>query len=78
MADEKTLDLEDVPVSVTDEVVDTGGAEKDQLRKFGEYKRGNAPLSALERKKRAEHWVPLRLEDIHDLQPVLEKPPKKG
>jgi len=74
---DKTTDAENVPVSSTDELVDTGDSQTDHLRKFGEYRSSNAPLSALEREKRSGHWVPLALKDIGDLEPVPEKPAKK-
>ena len=77
MSEKREPKFENSPVSDTDELADTGDAEKDQLRKFGEYKPTNTPLSEIERNKRGDHWIPRTTHNIGDLEPVEEKEPAK-
>ena len=69
---ERAIDVEEVPVSSRDELVCTGDSEMDRLRKIGEYWPSNAPLSAVEQRKRAHGWVPRTTENIQDLEPLPE------
>ena len=75
----ETVNAEDVLVSSTDELVDTGDAIYDRNRRFGEYKATNAPLSAAEvQKRRGKDWLPRTTENITDLEAEPEKSMVKG
>lgn len=71
--DENVKEIEEVPVSYTDELVTTGDWKQDRLRRFGEYWPSNAPLSAVEERKRIHGWVRRTIETIEDLQPLPEE-----
>jgi hypothetical protein len=71
--DEKVEELEEVPVSCTDELVTSGDSKQDRVRRAGEYWPSNAPLSAVEERKRIHGWVRRTIENIEDLQPLLER-----
>lgn len=60
-----------VPVSSTDELTIDEAA--DRIRKFGEFKTTNTPLSALEVEERMRHgWPPHSTDAIHDMVPIPE------
>jgi len=70
-------DDEEVPVSDTDELTVVGGPHTDRTRRVGEYKRANAPLSAVEieeRKRLGQNWVPRTTENIGEIEPIPEEP----
>jgi hypothetical protein len=73
MVDERVGKAEEIPVSSTDELVTTGDSERDRLRKYGEYWPSNAPLSAVEERKRIHGWVRRTIQNIEDLQPLPEE-----
>jgi hypothetical protein len=71
---QETVNAEDVLVSSTDELVDSGEAVADRNRRFGEYKATNTPLSAAEvKKRRRKDWMPRTTENIADLELVPEQ-----
>lgn len=75
---ERKEEISSVPVSESDELVDTGDSKKDRERKFGEFKPTNAPLSKTECDQRADHWLPRTVKKIGDMQPVPEKSPDES
>jgi hypothetical protein len=78
-------DQDDFPVSSTDELTVTGGAAADRLRKLGEFKPTNLPLSAADLKhrrddpsrKRTQGWIPRTTENIGDMTPIPEDDSRK-
>jgi hypothetical protein len=65
---------ESIPVSSTDELAVAGGRAGDRVRRLGEYKATNTPLSAaeIEQRKHLPHrrkgdWSPRTLENIADI-----------
>ncbi len=63
-----------VPVSSTDELTIDGDEAADRVRKVGEFKPTNTPLSALEVEERMKHgWPPHTTDAIHDMVPVPER-----
>jgi hypothetical protein len=74
-----SMEQEDVTVTAVDDVSDVAH-EHDRLRKLGEYKPTNMPLSKFEieqdEAKDTEHkgWAPRTAQNIGDLTPLPEKP----
>jgi len=66
----------DLPVSDTDEMTVVGGLAIDQTRRLGDYKRTNAPLSAVEIEQRKQPW-PLQDDKVEEMVPQPEDEPKK-
>lgn len=69
-------DDKNLPVSDTDEMTVAGGPATDQTRRLGDYKKTNAPLSAVEIEQRKRPW-PLQDDRVEEIVPLPEDKPAK-
>ena len=74
----------DIPVSGTDDVMIEHDEKVERIRRFGDYKPTNTPLSAVEVQEREAlcakqsgecNWTPRTTETIHDIVPIEEHEP---
>lgn len=72
---------ENVPVSVSDDLVTAGGPSGIRSRRLGEFKPTNLPLSAFEiehrrdlhKSKSDDAWIPRNAHNVEDLVPISEE-----
>ena len=83
----RPLNDAEIPVSVTDELAVERGEKAEHIRRFGEYKSTNTPLSEQELKDREAHyqaqrdqgaWPHSTTKAVHEIVPVEDKPSEDG